>query len=303
VIPDLGFLKDKTARSQFFRRVQPWAQADAVKLTTALKKQLDAMPPASPPPQRRASWQSDLAATLVRMQSLLTAEDDSFLLTAIDAINLHETNKLLDSYTKLLRKDPRKAWKYIRAVNLKSRAVLPAANSRARMQAFHTHFSQLFAPKPPPEPPPTFPKQPHVHFKTGAFSEDEIRDAQRRLQCGKSVGVDGVPNEILKCHELTYSLKKVLDKMYLEGVPAQLAIATMVPLPKKGNLAETTNWRGIALLPHITKLYNTVLLERLRAIDPHLSPMQNGFRKGRGTAHHVMCAREILDFAATRRTL
>lgn len=74
----------------------------------------------------------------------------------------------------------------------------------------------------------------------------------------------------------------------------------IVPLPKKGDLSQTGNWRGISLMPHITKLFDKLLLFRIRdAIDRFLNPAQNGFREARGTVHHIMSLSIIRDFTQT----
>lgn len=55
-------------------------------------------------------------------------------------------------------------------------------------------------------------------------------------------------------------------------------------------------------MPHLSKLYDRLLLLRLRTvIDPHLQHMQNGFREGRGTTHHVLALEMLLDLAKTRK--
>lgn len=169
------------------------------------------------------------------------------------------------------------------------------------MDAFHKHFGSLFAPKPPPEPPPVF-RQLHAStpFRLGPFTEKELTTVLRTAGSGKSPGPDGIMNEILKVPELQSTVLRVLNHMYVNGVTPAFACATLVPLPKKGDLSKTGNWRGIALLPHITKIFNGLLLHRLRdVIDPHMSPMQNGFRPNRSTAHHAACMRVIHDNAST----
>lgn len=42
-----------------------------------------------------------------------------------------------------------------------------------------------------------------------------------------------------------------------------------IPLPKKGDLSVTQNYRGIVLTPIAAKIYNRMLLNRIR---PHMDP-------------------------------
>jgi hypothetical protein len=65
---------------------------------------------------------------------------------------------------------------------------------------------------------------------------------------------------------------------------------------KKGDSLNPNNYRGISLMCVCAKLYNRLLLERLRAVlDPHLRVNQNGFRKLRSTAQQVLALRRIFE--------
>ena len=62
----------------------------------------------------------------------------------------------------------------------------------------------------------------------------------------------------------------------------------MVPLAKKGDLSQMTNYRGKTLVSIATKLYNRLLLNRIRdAVDSHLRPNQAGFRSGRSCVEQI----------------
>ena len=62
----------------------------------------------------------------------------------------------------------------------------------------------------------------------------------------------------------------------------------LVKLPKKGDLHDCKNFRGISLLSVPSKILNRVILERLReAFNTRLRDNQAGFRKGRSCAGHT----------------
>ena len=62
--------------------------------------------------------------------------------------------------------------------------------------------------------------------------------------------------------------------------PTQWTSSMMIPLPKKGNLELKTNFRGICLTSIAAKVYNRVILNRIREpIDAILRRNQAGFRK------------------------
>ncbi|VDP55015.1 unnamed protein product, partial [Schistosoma curassoni] len=54
----------------------------------------------------------------------------------------------------------------------------------------------------------------------------------------------------------------------------------LIKIPKKGDLSKCENYGGIALLSAPGKVFNKVLLNRMRdAVDAQLRDQQSGFRK------------------------
>ena len=77
-------------------------------------------------------------------------------------------------------------------------------------------------------------------------------------------------------------------------MPANLensAVATglvFIPIPKKGNAKECSNYRTIALISHASKVMLKILQARLQQYMNHELPdVQAGFRKGRGTRDQI----------------
>ena len=70
----------------------------------------------------------------------------------------------------------------------------------------------------------------------------------------------------------------------------------MIKLPKKGNLKQCKNWRGITLLPIISKVPSQVIMDRIRSgVDKCLRNEQTGFRKGRGTTEQIFILCNIIE--------
>jgi len=83
--------------------------------------------------------------------------------------------------------------------------------------------------------------------------------------------------------------------------PDLLRKSVINPIPKKGDLSQTGNWRGILLMCHLTKLYDGILMQRLRkAVDRFLKYTQNGFRADRSTVHHIAALKILIDTSRTR---
>ena len=57
-----------------------------------------------------------------------------------------------------------------------------------------------------------------------------------------------------------------------------------IPIPKKGNAKECSNYHTIALISHASKVMLKILQARLQqSVNHELPDVQAGFRKGRGT--------------------
>ena len=82
------------------------------------------------------------------------------------------------------------------------------------------------------------------------------------------------------------------------NAPRQWTTNIIIPLPKKGDLSLMTNYRSISLMSIAAKVYNRILLNRIRpVVDPVLRQNQAGFRKGRGCAHQIHILRRIMEGA------
>ena len=61
-----------------------------------------------------------------------------------------------------------------------------------------------------------------------------------------------------------------------------------IPIPKKGNAKECSNYRTIALISHASKVMLKILQARLQQyMNCELLDVQAGFRKGRGTKDQI----------------
>jgi len=70
----------------------------------------------------------------------------------------------------------------------------------------------------------------------------------------------------------------------------------IIPLPKKGDLTDCNNWRGITLLSVPGKVFSSVLLGRIKnAIDNQLRQEQAGFRQGRSCNNQIFILRQIIE--------
>ena len=74
--------------------------------------------------------------------------------------------------------------------------------------------------------------------------------------------------------------------------------SVFIPIPKKGNAKECSNYRTIAPISHASKVMFKILQARLQQyVNRELPDVQAGFRKGRGTRDQVANIRWIMEKA------
>ena len=74
--------------------------------------------------------------------------------------------------------------------------------------------------------------------------------------------------------------------------------SVFIPIPKKGNAKECSNYCTIALISHASKLMLKILKARLKQYMNHELPdVQTGFRKDRGTRDQIANIRWIIEKA------
>ena len=71
-----------------------------------------------------------------------------------------------------------------------------------------------------------------------------------------------------------------------------------MPIPKKGNAKECSNYRTIVLISHASKVMLKILQARLQQyVNRELPDVQAGFRKGRGTRDQIANIRWTMEKA------
>ena len=64
--------------------------------------------------------------------------------------------------------------------------------------------------------------------------------------------------------------------------------SVFIPIPKKGNAKECSNYRTVAVISHASKVMLKILQARLQQyVNRELPEVQAGFRKGRGTRDQI----------------
>ena len=75
-------------------------------------------------------------------------------------------------------------------------------------------------------------------------------------------------------------------------------MSVFIPIPKKGNAKECTNYRTIALISHASKVMLKILQAGLQQyMNCELPDVQAGFRKGRRTRDQIVNIHWIMEKA------
>ena len=141
--------------------------------------------------------------------------------------------------------------------------------------------------------------QEELQVNTGEITIAEVQIAIQTLKNNKAAGLDEISAELLKYggHTMAKELTLLFNLCWQNGkVPEDWRRGAIVKIPKKGNISECANWRGITLLSVPGKVFCMVLLLRLRdALDQRLREEQAGFRSGRSCSEQIFALRNIIE--------
>ena len=135
---------------------------------------------------------------------------------------------------------------------------------------------------------------------------DEKKGAIQALKLGKSVGIDNLPNEILKKEKLITILNELFNLCFLNAIIPELwSKSIIVPILKPGkDYRDPYGYRSISLMSTVAKLFSTILNKRIVSyLEQHniLHEEQNGFRKFRSCLDHIYTLCTILRNRKTQK--
>jgi hypothetical protein len=104
------------------------------------------------------------------------------------------------------------------------------------------------------------------------IERNDILLALKKLKVNKTTGMDGIPSEIWKFGNLDDILVILFNAILKHGIPSESKTSIIVPLHKKGDVNNSSNYRGISLLVALSKLYSSILNNRLLGWEK-----ENGF--------------------------
>ena len=212
--------------------------------------------------------------------------------------------------SQLLKTNPRQFWR---------RASLPHIMLPPELQtpaAWDGYLSSLTAPPahiadqlplphtPQPPAPATCLDQP--------LTEAEIEVGLRKLHNGRSGALLGYTSELLRYAKLTATeedpapahllvpcLQLLFNTAFSTGaVPQSWKTSLVTPILKKGDATDTANYRPIAVGEPLSRLYASILVQRLVQFTEQQdlrSPTQAGYRPEHSTIHQAFVLQHVID--------
>ena len=131
--------------------------------------------------------------------------------------------------------------------------------------------------------------------------ECEVKWALGSITTNKASGCDEIPVELFQIlkDEAVKVLHSICQQIWkTQQWPRDWKRSVFIPIPKKGNPKECSNYRTIALISHSSKVMLKILQARLQQYVNHELPdVQTGFRKGRGTRDQTVNIHSISEKA------
>ena len=135
---------------------------------------------------------------------------------------------------------------------------------------------------------------------------EELAEVLKSFKKDKAPGPDGIKNGAILILDYVGELEilKLMNHCLTEKkVPQEWKDAFVVSIYKgKGHDSDPANYRPIALLSTLYKLYAALLQKRLaKAHDEHLRGTQYGFRVHRSTKDPLFILRRLQDYSFKTR--
>ena len=120
--------------------------------------------------------------------------------------------------------------------------------------------------------------------------ECEVKWASGSITTNKDSGGDEIPFELFQTlNDAVKVLHPICQHIWkTQQQPQDWKRSVFIPIPKKGNAKECSNYHTIALISHTSKVMLKILQARLQQYVNHEFPdVQAGFRKSRGIRDQI----------------
>lgn len=200
------------------------------------------------------------------------------------------------SQAELIRRDPKKFWKLVN--DRRKTSGVPSnlrygdnvgSDSSSSVNLLADYFQSVFSNSPGNIKPPHGPGQERV--TDFVPTRQDVYNGLLKLDVNKGGGPDMITNSILKslASELAHPLQLLFKTSLVTGVfPEAWKVSFITPIFKSGDRSLCNNYRAIAILSAIPKLFEKIVCCHLEdEIGNLIDPTQHGFRDRRSTCTNL----------------
>ncbi|XP_063900731.1 uncharacterized protein LOC135120358 [Zophobas morio] len=196
-----------------------------------------------------------------------------------------------------LSTDPTKLWSFVQ--NKKNQTRIPNVIRDADdvcydtpdtiVNAFARYFASVYQPSNPgnPSSSPNY----FQNIDTPSISENDILIAIKNTKSKFTAGPDLIPNFVIKdcACVLAVPLLHIYNQILkCATFPSIWKQARICPILKKGNPAQISNYRPIAIINNFAKIFEMILYKHIyNSIKSFISPLQHGFVEKRSTVTNL----------------
>ena len=129
--------------------------------------------------------------------------------------------------------------------------------------------------------------------------ECEVKWALESITTNKGTGGDRIPVELFQIlkNDAVKVLHSICQQIWkTQQWPQDWKRSVFIPIPKKGDVKECSNYHTIALISHASKVMFKIIQARLQQyVNCELPDVQAGFTKGRGTRDQIANIHWIME--------
>ena len=137
--------------------------------------------------------------------------------------------------------------------------------------------------------------------------ECKVKWALGNITINKVSGDDGIPAELFQIlkDDAVKVLPSICQQIWkTQQWPQDWKRSVFIPIPKKGNAKECSDYHTIALITYASKVMLKILQARLQQyVNRELPDVQAGFRKGRRTRDQIANICSIIEKVITEKHL
>lgn len=207
-----------------------------------------------------------------------------------------------------LSSNPAKFWQYVNSLRCHGGIESKMYHGEKECQgadiatAFAKHFRSVFLPDPPildATVADALSGAQSRRVAVEAFSPDEIRRAVKRLRPNTSAGPDAIPPFVIKAC-IDYIIKPIthiFNIILMAGAyPTSWKESRVTPIPKSGPKLQVENYRPVAILCSLAKVFEMALHARiLPQCLPHVTSAQHAFLPKRSVSTNLVTLVNLLS--------